>query len=243
MAGARDGQAAAPGCCARRRASPAGPTRRWSRRTRSTTCRPCSPRSSGGTPTAACRPGCRSSSAASRRAARRARAAAAGEPSPAHARDDRRGRPRPARRHRRRTRCTTRPVPDDGWLALYRSERGPLPPAASQVLTNHPDVVFASVRDGETCVAVARVAVDGRWAGLFARRGRPRAPPARARLRRCQRGACAGRSHRGARRVYLQVRSDNDAGACGCRSASASRTTTTTSTGRDLSGRHAATCA
>ncbi|HWB67987.1 MAG TPA: hypothetical protein VG708_14280, partial [Mycobacteriales bacterium] len=54
-------------------------------------------------------------------------------------------------------------APDDAWLAAYRAATGPLPPAARDVLVNHPNVGFASLRSGETGeeAAVARAAVDG----------------------------------------------------------------------------------
>jgi ribosomal protein S18 acetylase RimI-like enzyme len=94
---------------------------------------------------------------------------------------------------------------------MYRRDAGPLPPAAVDILTRHPTVVFTSVRAGEECLAVGRAAVDGRWAGLFAvevdvaqrRHGLGSAVVAAA-----VRWAVGA----GARRVYLQVRSDNPAG-------------------------------
>jgi GNAT superfamily N-acetyltransferase len=100
--------------------------------------------------------------------------------------------------------------PDDAWLACYRQDEQPLPPSAVEVLTNHPQVVFASVRDGDGCRAIARVAVDGRWAGVFGvevdqahrRQGLAQAVTA-ATLRWAV--------ERGARRTYLQVVSTNDA--------------------------------
>jgi GNAT superfamily N-acetyltransferase len=58
--------------------------------------------------------------------------------------------------------------PDDAWLAAYRQDGGPLPTAARAVLANHPAAVFASARVADRAVAVARVAVDGRWVGLSA---------------------------------------------------------------------------
>jgi ribosomal protein S18 acetylase RimI-like enzyme len=59
--------------------------------------------------------------------------------------------------------------PDPAWLAAYRAGAGPLPAVARDILTNHPEVVFASVRDPDgRAIAVARAAVDGRWGGLFA---------------------------------------------------------------------------
>jgi ribosomal protein S18 acetylase RimI-like enzyme len=100
--------------------------------------------------------------------------------------------------------------PGQDWLGLYRRGEGGLPAAATQVLTNHPSVVFASVREGGQCVAVARTAVDGRWAGVFAVEVDP------TRRREGLGSAVSLASVRwaianGARRVYLQVRSDNDA--------------------------------
>lgn len=101
-------------------------------------------------------------------------------------------------------------APDDAWLASYRRESGPLPPAARALLTNHPAVVFASVRAGGDCVAIARATVDRRWAGLYAvevaeshrRRGLGRAVSA---------GALRWAAQQGARRAYLQTAIGNDA--------------------------------
>lgn len=101
--------------------------------------------------------------------------------------------------------------PDDEWLAAYRSDAQPLPEVAKAVLTNHERVGFASIRSDGRCLAVARVAVDGRWAGLFAvevdpaqrRQGLARAVTA---------GAVRWATTHGARRVYLQVTADNTDG-------------------------------
>jgi ribosomal protein S18 acetylase RimI-like enzyme len=101
--------------------------------------------------------------------------------------------------------------PDDQWLAVYRSDAHPLPEVARALLTNHDRVGFASIRADGECLAVARVAVDGRWAGLFAvevdpahrRRGLARAATA---------GAARWAVDRGARRCYLQVVADNTDG-------------------------------
>lgn len=101
-------------------------------------------------------------------------------------------------------------APDREWLACYRQDGGALPTVARDVLTHHPTVVFASIRDGKRAVAIARAAVDDRWAGLFAVEV---APDARRRgLGRVVSGAAlrwAGRA--GARRTYLQASSDNAA--------------------------------
>jgi ribosomal protein S18 acetylase RimI-like enzyme len=99
--------------------------------------------------------------------------------------------------------------PDDAWLDSYRSDAHPLPPVARDVLTNHPVVGFASVREGGRCLAVARVAVDGVWAGLFGvevdpayrRRGLGQAVTA---------AALRWAVDAGARRTYLQVVAANE---------------------------------
>src|SRR5207302_762177 len=49
--------------------------------------------------------------------------------------------------------------PDDAWLAVYRSGEGPLPDAGPrELLVNHADAGFASIRLDEECVAIARAA-------------------------------------------------------------------------------------
>jgi GNAT superfamily N-acetyltransferase len=106
-------------------------------------------------------------------------------------------------------------APDDAWLALCRQDSpdragGALPAVAREVLVNHDTVVFASVRDAAACVAVARAAVDGRWAGLHCvevapshrRQGLGRAVSA---------AALRWAGGRGARRCYLQASIDNAA--------------------------------
>jgi ribosomal protein S18 acetylase RimI-like enzyme len=98
--------------------------------------------------------------------------------------------------------------PDDSWLSCYRQDGGTLPAAAREILTNHPDVVFASLRDGDRAVAIARAAVDDRWAGLFAVEVMPE-------QRRQGLGAIVSAAalrwagQRGARRTYLQASADN----------------------------------
>jgi ribosomal protein S18 acetylase RimI-like enzyme len=98
---------------------------------------------------------------------------------------------------------------DEAWLKAWRADAPGLNvDAARALMTNHDQVVFASVRDGDRCLAIARVAVDGRWAGLFCvevasdarRRGLGRAVNIAA-----LRWAVA----HGARRSYLQTASDN----------------------------------
>ena len=104
--------------------------------------------------------------------------------------------------------------PDDAWLAAYRpdeSRAGISEAVVRALLTNHPDVVFASVREGNRCVAIARVAVDGRWAGLSCVEVVPD------RRRTGLATLVSGEALRwavshGARRAYLQVTVDNPAG-------------------------------
>ena len=98
--------------------------------------------------------------------------------------------------------------PDDAWLRCYRQDGGSLPPAAREILTNHPAAIFASLRDGDRAIAIARATVDDRWAGVF---GVEVAPEHRRRGLGGLVSAAALRraGERGARRTYLQVSADN----------------------------------
>jgi N-acetylglutamate synthase len=99
-------------------------------------------------------------------------------------------------------------APDAGWISRYARVTDVLLPTARALLTNHPAAVFASLRDGEQTVAVARAAVDDRWAGLFAVEVSPD-------HRRSGLGevvsaaALRWAGQRGARRTYLQTSTDN----------------------------------
>jgi GNAT superfamily N-acetyltransferase len=97
---------------------------------------------------------------------------------------------------------------DAAWLAACRVDAQPLPATAAALLGNHPAAGFASVRADGQCTAIARVAVDGRWAGLFG-----------VEVAEAQRGQGLGSAvsvaalrwatARGARHGYLQVQSGN----------------------------------
>jgi N-acetylglutamate synthase len=58
--------------------------------------------------------------------------------------------------------------PDDGWLSRYQYRGDRPPPISAQLLRSAPWQAFASVRYGGRTVAVGRVAVADRWAGLTA---------------------------------------------------------------------------
>jgi GNAT superfamily N-acetyltransferase len=99
-------------------------------------------------------------------------------------------------------------TPDESWYACYSNSSRPLTDAGRRVITEHPAVVFASLSDGDRTVAVARAAVDARWAGLFAvavsgdrRRQGLGAAVTLAALKEAAR--------RGGRHVYLQVEAHN----------------------------------
>jgi ribosomal protein S18 acetylase RimI-like enzyme len=104
-------------------------------------------------------------------------------------------------------------IPDESWLAACRPDEGRSGTSESVVralLTNHPDVGFASIREDGHCTAIARAAVDGRWVGLFCvevladRRRTGLATMVSAAALRWAVG-------RGARRAYLQVTVENSA--------------------------------
>ena len=102
-------------------------------------------------------------------------------------------------------------APDDAWLSAYRPDEGRdgAPEHVIRVLlTNHPDAAFASVREGNRCVAIARVAIDGRWVGLSCVEvvdDRRRTGLATA----VSVAALRWATSRGARRAYLQVTVEN----------------------------------
>jgi ribosomal protein S18 acetylase RimI-like enzyme len=99
-------------------------------------------------------------------------------------------------------------IVDDAWLAAWRADGEVDREIARRLLTNHDTVGFASVREGGDCVAIARAAVDGRWAGLFAvevaagHRGRGLG-------RAVSLAALRWAVPHGARRAYLQVEDTN----------------------------------
>lgn len=107
-------------------------------------------------------------------------------------------------------------APDDAWMSAYRQDSpdrsgGVLPPAARAVLTDHDQALFASIRSGGACLAVARVAVDGRWAGLFGVEVDP-AQRRRGLATAVSVAALRAAVGRGARLAYLQVFGSNTAG-------------------------------
>jgi ribosomal protein S18 acetylase RimI-like enzyme len=100
--------------------------------------------------------------------------------------------------------------PDDAWMGCYARVGTEVSAVARQLLINHPDPIFASIRDGDDVVAIARSAVDGKWAGLFAVEVMPE------RRRRglgavVSVGALREAARRGGRRSYLQCSIDNTA--------------------------------
>ena len=100
--------------------------------------------------------------------------------------------------------------PDEAWLALYRFHGRRPPPVSRRLLMSAPWQAFGSVREAGGTVAIGRVAVAGRWAGLTAVEVDPR------HRRRGLGGAitaalAAAAAARGAGGLYLQVEDDNDA--------------------------------
>jgi GNAT superfamily N-acetyltransferase len=102
---------------------------------------------------------------------------------------------------------TTSAVPSEEWLAMYR-DGAALCPTARAVIASHPRVRFAEMRDDGRLVAIGRVAVDDRWAGVSAVDVDPG-------WRRRGIATAVGRQlltqawQLGARRAYLQVEEGN----------------------------------
>lgn len=99
--------------------------------------------------------------------------------------------------------------PDEAWLATYHY-RGQTrqPPVSRRVLTSAREQFFASIRDGDTVLAIARLSIAGGWAGITSvevhpehrRRGLGAAITA---------GACRAAGLAGVPRVFLQVEVGN----------------------------------
>jgi N-acetylglutamate synthase len=99
--------------------------------------------------------------------------------------------------------------PDEGWFGRYRDGAGATP-VGRALLTRHDNAGFASVRDGDTVVAIGRATIDDGWLGVTA----VEVDPA---LRRTGLAATImaavwewGRE-RGATHSYLQVSAENAA--------------------------------
>ncbi|MGH8861913.1 MAG: GNAT family N-acetyltransferase, partial [Jatrophihabitantaceae bacterium] len=100
-------------------------------------------------------------------------------------------------------------APDGAWLARYRDGAG-AGDIARGLLTRHDTVGFASVRDGDRCVAIGRATVDDGWLGVTAVEVEPALR--RSGLARTVSAALWqwGRD-RGATSSYLQVSDGNEA--------------------------------
>ncbi|MDP9393760.1 MAG: GNAT family N-acetyltransferase [Actinomycetota bacterium] len=100
-------------------------------------------------------------------------------------------------------------TPSEAWLSLYHYRGGDLPPVARQLLVTARTRAFATASEDGAAVAVGRVAVSGRWAGVTAMEV---APHARRRgLAAHVLGALGGwAGERGADAVYLQTMATNE---------------------------------
>jgi N-acetylglutamate synthase len=102
-------------------------------------------------------------------------------------------------------------TPEPGWIERYHYKGQPFPEVGRALLTSAPTQVFASIRDGATIVAVTRVSVAQRWAGITAvevdeqyrRQGLATA---------LLRAGCAWAWDQGCASVYVQVGETNQAG-------------------------------
>ncbi|MET0864106.1 MAG: GNAT family N-acetyltransferase [Nakamurella sp.] len=100
--------------------------------------------------------------------------------------------------------------PDADWLTGYLYRGSPLPASAIEVLVNADDVIFASLRDGESQLAVVRGVLTDGWLGVTAltvSKARRRGGIGSVLMGELFRWA----ARRGAHSVYLQVAADNDA--------------------------------
>jgi ribosomal protein S18 acetylase RimI-like enzyme len=104
------------------------------------------------------------------------------------------------------------PEPDESWLALYRYRGQDLPPIARTLLMSAPWQAFASVRRDGRAVACGRISVAGDpgepWGAITAGEVDP-AWQRRGLGAALTSALAAAAADRGARRVLLQVETDN----------------------------------
>jgi N-acetylglutamate synthase len=99
--------------------------------------------------------------------------------------------------------------PDEAWLAMYHYRGRELPAIARTLLMSARWQRFASIRDaGGAMLAIARLSVDGGWAGITA------VEVSAAHRRQglgtlITRAACHQAARHGAQHVFLQVETDN----------------------------------
>jgi N-acetylglutamate synthase len=104
-------------------------------------------------------------------------------------------------------------APDDAWLGTYHYRGQRRQPAVSRtVLMSAPSQVFASIRAGagDEVLAIGRLSVDDGWAGITAVEVNP-AHRRRGLGTALTLAVCAEAARRAARRVFLQVETDNEA--------------------------------
>jgi ribosomal protein S18 acetylase RimI-like enzyme len=101
-------------------------------------------------------------------------------------------------------------APDDAWLGMYHYRGQRRPPVSRAVLMSAPEQVFASIRAGDEVLAIGRLSIAGRWAGITAVEVSP--PHRRRGLGTALTLAvCAEAARRAARCVFLQVETGNTA--------------------------------
>jgi len=101
--------------------------------------------------------------------------------------------------------------PSADWLAAYHYRGGDrLPAVAAGVMTAADRPVFATVRDGDTVVAIARAVLDAGWAGVTALEVAPE-HRRRGLALRVMRALCEWARDQSASRMYLQVADENAA--------------------------------
>lgn len=99
-------------------------------------------------------------------------------------------------------------APGAPWLDRYHYKGQELPPVGRVLLTSAPAQTFISIRDGASTIAVARVSMAQRWAGLTA--VEVASEYQRQGLARAMLGAgCEWAWHQGCASVYVQVGETN----------------------------------
>lgn len=100
-------------------------------------------------------------------------------------------------------------APDDAWLGIYHYRGQRRKPAVSQtVLMSAPSQMFASIRAGDEVLAIGRLSIADGWAGITAVEVSP-AHRRRGLGATLTLAVCAEAARLAARRVFLQVETEN----------------------------------
>lgn len=101
-------------------------------------------------------------------------------------------------------------APDDAWLDMYHYRGQRRPQVSRTVLMSAQEQVFVSIRAGDEMLAIGRLSIADRWAGITAVEVSP-AHRRRGLGTALTLAVCAEAERRAAKRAFLQVETGNEA--------------------------------